>query len=98
MRRRTRCSCRLAQPETLCCAPVVLVKPCLYVASPSWWEHVRFCLVLTVPFPSVLVYYTNLVGDEHPGAAEVSHIAVIEFIKTALMRFQHAAERGLFGF
>lgn len=75
-----------------------LVRPRLYAALPSWWERVECCHVLTVPTPPVLAYFTNLVVVERPGTAAVRKNAALEFFTKVLVRFLHAAKRGVVGF
>lgn len=70
----------------------LLVRSCLYVACILQLERIECCHALTFPTHSDLGYYTNLVVDEHPGAAAISHIAAIGLVTMALVELPRAAK------
>lgn len=69
----------------------------LYSALPSLWERVECCHFLSVPNRPALAYNMNLVVGKPLGAAEVCHIAAIEFVMMSLVHIFRAAEQGVVG-
>lgn len=90
------CSRRLAQPGTLCSAPV---DAAWAILCASIVIGVCGCFhVLTVPTHPILANYTNLVVRKRPGTATVWHISAMEFVTMALGWVLHGVEWGVVGF
>lgn len=53
----------------------------------EWWERVERRRVLSFLMPPIMAYYLNLINDDHLGATAMSHVAALELVILALMRF-----------
>lgn len=65
---------------------------------PEWCWHVKCCLILSVPTPTIFPCHMNVVITDHSGATAVCHVPALEFVILAPMRFLFVALSGDVGY
>lgn len=58
-----------------------------YARRPLWWKRIERCFVLTVRSTPILVDYSSFTINDGPRADTVLHVAALQFVIMALVRF-----------